>query len=74
MAHLLTYNVHYTSRYVLKNKETGDVLFVVVFTLLHKEDADKEAASIAPQKATEKTKGTETKGESDFEPTADDLD
>lgn len=28
--------------YVLKNKDTGDVLFVVVFTLLKKDELDKE--------------------------------
>ncbi len=27
-------------RYVLKNKETDEVYFVVVFTLLHKDDVD----------------------------------
>ena len=38
------------TRYVLKNKDTGDVLFVVVFTLLSKEKVDedkvKEAESV----------------------------
>lgn len=34
-------------RYVLKNKDTGDVLFVVVFTLLHREDVEKEEAEAA---------------------------
>ena len=29
-------------RYVLKNKETGDVLFVVIFTLLSKDKVDHE--------------------------------
>ena len=28
------------SRYVLKNRDTGDVLFVVVFTLLAKDQVD----------------------------------
>ena len=44
-------------RYVLKNKETGDVFFVVVFTLVLKEDLEKEEAA-------QKSKGTETKPES----------
>ena len=30
------------SRYVLKNKDTGDVLFVVVFTLLAKDQVDRD--------------------------------
>lgn len=30
------------SRYVLKNKDTGDVLFVVVFTLLAKDQVDSD--------------------------------
>ena len=29
-------------RYVLKNKETGDVLFVVVFSLVKKSEIEKE--------------------------------
>ena len=29
-------------RYVLKNKETGDVLFVVIFTLLSKDKVDQD--------------------------------
>ena len=29
-------------RYILKNKDTGDVLFVVVFTLLSKDKVDEE--------------------------------
>lgn len=32
----------HTLRYVLKNKETGDVIFVVCFTLFLKEDVDEE--------------------------------
>lgn len=32
----------YDYRYVLKNKETGDVFFVVVFTLVPKENVEKD--------------------------------
>ena len=32
---------------MLKNKDTGDVLFVVVFTLLRKDDIDKEEVQSA---------------------------
>ena len=46
------------TRYVLKNKDTGDVLFVVVFTLLSKEKVDedkvKEAESVQQGKPKEK--------------------
>ena len=33
-------------RYVLKIKDTDEVLFVVVFSLLHKEDFEKEEAAL----------------------------
>lgn len=67
------------ARYVLKIKDTDEVLFVVVFTLLHKEDVEKEEAE--PKKGSEDTKvpgqeapGTRHEGEKDFVPEADDLD
>lgn len=66
-------------RYVLKIKDTDEVLFVVVFSLLHKEDVEKEEAE--PKKGGEDTKvtiqdsqGARHEGEKDFEPEADDLD
>lgn len=58
---LTNYHVHALTRrrYVLKDKETHEVLFVVVFELLRKEQVEqKEAASV---------------GES-FEPKPDDVD
>ncbi len=70
------------SRYVLKNKDTNEVLLVVVFTLLHKEDVEKEGAEAKdvgePDKGSGRTdEGTERsrhEGEKNFEPEADDLD
>lgn len=66
-------------RYVLKIKDTDEVLFVVVFSLLHKEDVEKEEAE--PKKGGEDTKvtsqetqGARHEGEEDFEPEVDDLD
>lgn len=35
---------HHELRYVLKNKDTGDVFFVVVFTLILEEDLEKQEA------------------------------
>ena len=60
----------------MKNKDTGEVLFVVVFTLLRKEDVEKEEAE---QKTVGKVskatnQGARHEGEEDFEPEADDLD
>ncbi len=66
-------------RYVLKIKDTDEVLFMVVFSLLHKEDVEKE--EIESKKGREDTKvtsqgtqGARHEGEKDFEPEADDLD
>ncbi|KAI4110128.1 MAG: hypothetical protein L6R37_000021 [Teloschistes peruensis] len=50
-------------RYVLKDKDTGEVLFVVVFTLLPKEQVDKEDDAISANTTAK-----------NFEPQADDLD
>ncbi|KAL2040272.1 hypothetical protein N7G274_007175 [Stereocaulon virgatum] len=47
-------------RYVLKNKETDEILFVVVFTLLHKEDVEKEEDS---SEIAEKSDGDKNKPE-----------
>lgn len=60
-------------RYVLKDKDTGEVLFVVVFTLLPKEQVGEEEANV---KESGNPKLAESGGEAekDFEPQADDLD
>ena len=64
-------------RYVLKIKDTDEILFVVVFSLLHKEDFEKEAAASSKQ-GDEDSKVTSQRarheGGKDFEPEADDLD
>lgn len=60
---LLTSLVH---RYVLKNKDTGDVLFVVVFTLLQKDKMDQEEVQRAEktqQAAEAKAEQAKTEGE-----------
>lgn len=54
-------------RYVLKNKDTGDVLFVVVFTLLKKDEMEKkevQAAEKTQQVAGEKGEEAKKEGES----------
>ncbi|KAL9128863.1 MAG: hypothetical protein Q9217_002552 [Psora testacea] len=63
-------------RYVLKNKDNGDVLFVVVFSLLHKEEVEKaEGEAAAKSKSAEKgDEGGRHDEEWSFQPRADDLD
>ena len=66
-------------RYVLKIQDTDEVLFVVVFSLLHKEDVEKEEAEPTKEgediKVTsQESQGARHEGEKDFEPEADDLD
>lgn len=66
-------------RYVLKIKDTDEVLFVVVFSLLHKEDVEKEETALKEggedTKATsQETQWARHEGEKNFEPEADDLD
>ena len=65
-------------RYVLKNQETGDVYFVVVFTMLLREDVEKEEAKEAQRKPEPEHSASETKnsleGSKNFQPSADDLD
>jgi len=62
-------------RYTLKNQKTGDVFFVVVFTLVPEDVVDKEdaedTAKADGQKASEANEGHAEPG---FEPKADDLD
>ncbi|KAL9012194.1 MAG: hypothetical protein Q9173_003024 [Seirophora scorigena] len=59
--------------YVLKDKDTGEVLFVVVFTLLPKEQVEEEEAKA---NKSDTPKATEPGGQADpeFQPKADDLD
>lgn len=62
-------------RYVLKDKDTGDVYFVVVFTLLLKEDVEKEEAEKAqqgPSKAV--AQGKNGQEPADIQTSSDDLD
>ncbi|KAI9706502.1 MAG: hypothetical protein M1836_003508 [Candelina mexicana] len=63
-------------RYVLKNRTTGDVYLVVLFTLVPKEDAEKEGTSnTSKAKGGEGDAKIETKGKQDeFQPQEDDLD
>ena len=58
---------------MLKNKDTDEVLFVVVFTLLKKEDVENEEAEKANE-AVKETGGPKQGETEDFEPRADDLD
>ena len=64
-------------RYVLKNKDTGEVLFVVVFSLLKKADFEKEeaeaAAAAQPSEKRAENAGRH-EGEANFEPSKDDVD
>lgn len=59
------------SRYVLKNKDTGDVFFVVVFHLVPKEELEKENTANGETKDTKEEK---MEGEEGFQPKDDDLD
>ena len=52
----------------MKNKETGDVFFVVVFTLVQKEDVEKVEALAAKENKEKSLK------EEEYEPSADDVD
>ena len=67
----------HTFRYVLKNKDSGDVFFVVVFTLVLKEDLEKEEAAERGKpeddQAGKKEQSSKGGGET-YEPKADDLD
>ena len=49
------------ARYVLKNKDTGDVLFVVVFNLLSKDKVDEDQVKKA--ESVQQGKGEEAKQE-----------
>ena len=63
----------------MKDKVTGDVLFVVVFTLIPKEEVEKKEKAAASETSKGETKDENetkrnTKGDEGFEPKADDLD
>ena len=64
----------------MKNKDTDEVIFVVLFTLLYKEDVEKEEAEAEAEAAKaakpgeSKQDGAKQGEEEDFEPQADDLD
>ncbi|SLM35505.1 Protein of unknown function DUF1769 [Lasallia pustulata] len=58
-------------RYVLKNRDTGDVFFVVVFTLVPKEDTEKKDAK---EKTSVESKGKEGKTDDAYQPKEDDVD
>ena len=59
------------SRYVLKNRDTGDVFFVVVFTLVPKEDTERKDAK---EKTSAESKGKDGKTDDTYEPKDDDVD
>ena len=71
-------------RYVLKNKDTGDVFFVVVFTLVLREDIEKEEAEAGVSKgvdakveeSTDQEPHKSVEGDSDkgFRPDDDEVD
>ncbi|KAL8917383.1 MAG: hypothetical protein Q9172_005885 [Xanthocarpia lactea] len=60
-------------RYVLKDKDTGEVFFVVVFTLLSKGQVDKDETK-TPQVSMSNTNSSDDPTGQPFEPKADDLD
>ncbi|KAL8906027.1 MAG: hypothetical protein Q9171_006437 [Xanthocarpia ochracea] len=60
-------------RYVLKDKDTGEVFFVVVFTLLSKDQVDKDQTK-TPQVSMSNTNSSGDPTGQPFEPKADDLD
>ena len=58
----------------MKNKDTGAVYFVVVLTLLLKEDVEKEEAEEARKAKATNTDLKKSGGDGDFQPSANDLD
>ena len=64
-------------RYVLKDRETGNVFFVVLFTLVHKDDVEKEEAEAKTKMPEGHKAADESKDKAQevaFEPKDDDLD
>ena len=63
-------------RYVLKDKDTGEVLFVVVFTLLRKEAVEKGAIEDHEDelKLAADNLPSKSQGEKSFEPQSTDVD
>ncbi|KAI4282498.1 MAG: hypothetical protein L6R35_005398 [Caloplaca aegaea] len=70
---MLRNSANSSNRYVLKEKDTGEVLFVVVFTLLPKEQVEEGEAN-AEQSKTLKATELGARADPEFEPKADDLD
>ncbi|KAL8725687.1 MAG: hypothetical protein Q9166_007201 [cf. Caloplaca sp. 2 TL-2023] len=60
-------------RYVLKNKDTGEVFFVVVFTLLPIEQVDKDESETSKAGNSDQAKFVDSSQQA-FEPKAEDLD
>lgn len=66
--------VTYTmARYVLKDKDTGEVLFVVAFTLLPK-DLDDEGGAKSSEPGKSNASSSNDSPARSFEPKAEDLD
>lgn len=66
-------------RYVLKRNDIDEIVFVVVFSLLHKEDVEKEEVEVKPPTKDTKVpsqglQGGRHEGEKAFEPEEDDVD
>ena len=61
-------------RYVLKNKDTGDVFFVVVFTLVLKEDVEKAEQEEEEKAKKEKSRDSEASMQGASGPNDDDDD
>ena len=58
----------------MKNKSTGDVFFVVVFTLVPKEDAEKESAAATGIASGEMAADQGEGKKEEYQPKDDDLD
>ena len=63
----------------MKNRDTGDVFFVVIFTLIPKEELDKEDEATLSSKLESGSKGASNdrqggNEEAKFQPKEDDLD
>lgn len=69
----MTFGADIIFRYVLKDKDTGEVLFVVVFTLLPKEQVEVEEEAADKSKET-KESDPSSHADLEFEPKAEDLD
>lgn len=70
---MLQKSANSSNRYVLKDRDTGEVLFVVVFTLLPQEQVEEGEAN-AEKSRTLKATELGARADPEFEPKADDLD